>query len=156
MILTGLYYLTTSSNLKFCEHGIENSRSHKTREYHDRLSNYKHKKGPRNVELVIYSLRIWNTSGAVGKDCQRRLLSRPRFVRACSATDLFIIIYYYLKYINIRAYEVNLAESQHSKGKTSAPVTNTTARLQSPPAWGSVYEIIIRIWFLPYSIYKWD
>jgi hypothetical protein len=26
-------------------------------------------------------------SGAVGKDCQRRLLSRPRFVRACSATD---------------------------------------------------------------------
>jgi hypothetical protein len=29
-------------------------------------------------------------SGAVRKDCQRRLLSRPRFVRACSATDLFI------------------------------------------------------------------
>jgi hypothetical protein len=29
-------------------------------------------------------------SGAVGKDCQRRLLSRPRFVRACSATDLFM------------------------------------------------------------------
>jgi hypothetical protein len=30
-------------------------------------------------------------SGAVGKDCQRRLLSRPRFVRACSSTDLFIV-----------------------------------------------------------------
>jgi hypothetical protein len=30
------------------------------------------------------------SSGAVGKDCQRRLLSRPRFVRACSATDLFL------------------------------------------------------------------
>jgi hypothetical protein len=30
-------------------------------------------------------------SGAVGKDCQRRLLSRPRFVRACSATDFFIL-----------------------------------------------------------------
>jgi hypothetical protein len=29
-------------------------------------------------------------SGAVGKDCQRRLLSRPRFVGACSATDLFL------------------------------------------------------------------
>jgi hypothetical protein len=29
------------------------------------------------------------SSGAVGKDCQRRLLSRPKFVRACSATDLF-------------------------------------------------------------------
>jgi hypothetical protein len=29
-------------------------------------------------------------SGAVGKDCQRRLLSRPRFVRACSATDLLL------------------------------------------------------------------
>jgi hypothetical protein len=26
---------------------------------------------------------------AVGKDYQRRLLSRPRFVRACSATDFF-------------------------------------------------------------------
>jgi hypothetical protein len=29
-------------------------------------------------------------SGAVGKDCQRRLLSRPRFVRACSATDFIL------------------------------------------------------------------
>jgi hypothetical protein len=26
------------------------------------------------------------------KDCQRRLLSRPRFVRACSATDLFYLL----------------------------------------------------------------
>jgi hypothetical protein len=26
-------------------------------------------------------------AGTVGKDCQRRLLRRPRFVRACSATD---------------------------------------------------------------------
>jgi hypothetical protein len=25
-----------------------------------------------------------------GKDCQRRLLSRPRFVRACSATDYYL------------------------------------------------------------------
>jgi hypothetical protein len=32
-------------------------------------------------------------SGAVGKDFQRRLFSRPRFVRACSATDLFNFIY---------------------------------------------------------------
>jgi len=31
-------------------------------------------------------------SGAVGKDCQRRLLSRPRLVRACSASDYY---YYY-------------------------------------------------------------
>jgi hypothetical protein len=30
-------------------------------------------------------------SGAVGKDCQRRLLSRPRFVRACSATDFIFM-----------------------------------------------------------------
>jgi hypothetical protein len=35
-------------------------------------------------------------SGAVGKDCQRRLLSRPRFVRACSATDLFFLLFYFV------------------------------------------------------------
>jgi hypothetical protein len=28
--------------------------------------------------------------GAVGKDCQRRLLSRPRFVRVCSASDFYL------------------------------------------------------------------
>jgi hypothetical protein len=33
--------------------------------------------------------------GAVGKDCQRQLLSRPRFVRACSATDYYYYYYYY-------------------------------------------------------------
>jgi hypothetical protein len=31
-------------------------------------------------------------SGAVGKDCQRRLLSRPRFFRACSASDFSDLI----------------------------------------------------------------
>jgi hypothetical protein len=44
-------------------------------------------------------------SGAVGKDCQRRLLSRPRFVRACSATDL-ILIYIYI-YIRMKGWYVN-------------------------------------------------
>jgi hypothetical protein len=41
-------------------------------------------------------MQLWDNpvpSGAVGKDCQRRLLNRPRFVKACSATDF----YYYLK-----------------------------------------------------------
>jgi hypothetical protein len=32
------------------------------------------------------------TSGAVGKDCQRRLLSRPRFVRAVAPRIIIIII----------------------------------------------------------------
>jgi hypothetical protein len=31
-------------------------------------------------------------SGAVGKDCQRRLLSRPRFVRAVAPRIIIIII----------------------------------------------------------------
>jgi hypothetical protein len=31
----------------------------------------------------------------VGKDCQWRLLSRPRFVRACSATDF---LFYFVEF----------------------------------------------------------
>jgi hypothetical protein len=44
----------------------------------------------------------WNNvvvpSGAVGKDCQRRLLSQPRFVRAVAPR--IIIIIYWLRNIN--------------------------------------------------------
>jgi hypothetical protein len=44
------------------------------------------------TELMMMMTIIFKRqlSGAVGKECQRRLLSRPRFVRSCSATDLFI------------------------------------------------------------------
>jgi hypothetical protein len=62
----------------------------------DKLSSYL------NKEVMVWfgklKMQLWDSmcwphvnnpvpSGAVGKDCQRRLLSRPRFVRACSATD---------------------------------------------------------------------
>jgi hypothetical protein len=35
-------------------------------------------------------------AGAVGKDCQRRLLSRPRFVRAVAPRIIYIYIYIYI------------------------------------------------------------
>jgi hypothetical protein len=64
----------------------------------DKLSSYL------NKEIMVrfgkLKMQLWDSmcwphvnpvaSGAVGKDCQRRLLSRPRFVRACSAMDLFL------------------------------------------------------------------
>jgi hypothetical protein len=51
----------------------------------------------RKLKMQLWDSMCWPhvnpvPSGAVGKDCQRRLLSRPRFVRACSATDLFYLI----------------------------------------------------------------
>jgi hypothetical protein len=45
---------------------------------------------------LIYALLAEIPSGAVGKDCQRRLLSRPRFVRAVAPR--IYLFYYYLKY----------------------------------------------------------
>jgi hypothetical protein len=54
----------------------------------DKLSSYLNKE----VTVRFGKLMCWPhvnpvPSGAVGKDCQRQLLSRPRFVRACSATE---------------------------------------------------------------------
>jgi hypothetical protein len=49
-------------------------------------------------------------SGAVGKDCQRRLLSRPRFVRACSARDLCYFLYLF-SYPNCLIKNLNLWNS---------------------------------------------
>jgi hypothetical protein len=64
----------------------------------DKLSSYLNKEV--TARFVKLKMQLWDSmcwphvnpvpSGAVGKDCRRRLLSRPRFVRACSATDLFI------------------------------------------------------------------
>jgi hypothetical protein len=59
-----------------------------------------------NKEVAVWfgklKMQLWDSmcwphvnpvpSGAVGKDYQQRLLSRPRFVRACSATDYIIIL----------------------------------------------------------------
>jgi hypothetical protein len=64
----------------------------------DNLSSYLNKEV--TARFGKLKMQLWDSmcwphvnpvpSGAVGKDCQRQLLSRPRFVRACSATDLFI------------------------------------------------------------------
>jgi hypothetical protein len=62
----------------------------------DRLSSYLNKEVTVRFGKLKMQVRVsmcWPhvnpvPSGAVGKDCQRRLLSRPRFFRACSATDL--------------------------------------------------------------------
>jgi hypothetical protein len=66
----------------------------------DKLSSYLNKEV--TVRFGKMKMQLWDSMcwphvnpvpcGAVGKDCQRRLLSQPSFVRACSATD-FIFIY---------------------------------------------------------------
>jgi hypothetical protein len=63
----------------------------------DKLSSYLNKEVTVRLGKLKMQLRdsmCWPhvnpvPSGAVGKDCQRRLLSRPSFVRACSATDIY-------------------------------------------------------------------
>jgi hypothetical protein len=62
----------------------------------DKLSSYSNKEV--TVRFGNQKMQLWDSmcwphvnpvpSGAVGRDCQRQLLSRPRFVSACSATDL--------------------------------------------------------------------
>jgi hypothetical protein len=42
--------------------------------------------------MQLWDSMCWPHVNPVGKDCQRRLLSRPRFVRACSATDYLLFI----------------------------------------------------------------
>jgi hypothetical protein len=70
----------------------------------DKLSSYLNKEV--TVRFGKLKMQLWDSiwwphvnpvpSGAVGKDCQRRLLSRPRFVWVCSATDfLFYFIFYF-------------------------------------------------------------
>jgi hypothetical protein len=64
----------------------------------DKLSSYLNKEV--TVRFGKLKMQLWDSmcwphdnpvpSGAVGKDCQWRLLSRLRFVRACSATDVWI------------------------------------------------------------------
>jgi hypothetical protein len=65
----------------------------------DKLSSYLNKEV--TVRFGKLKMQLWDSmcwphvnpvpSTAVGKDCQRRLLSRPRFVRACFSTDFFIL-----------------------------------------------------------------
>jgi hypothetical protein len=67
-----------------------------------------------NKEVTVrfgkLKMQLWD-SGAVGKDCQRRLLSRSRFVRAVAPRIIIIII------INERgAYEVTVCEISSSHG----------------------------------------
>jgi hypothetical protein len=64
----------------------------------DKLSSYMNKEVTSRLEswkMQLWDLMCWPhvnpvPSGAVGKDCQRRLLNRPRFIRACSATDYLV------------------------------------------------------------------
>jgi hypothetical protein len=61
----------------------------------EKLSSYLNKEV--TVRFGKLNMQLWDSmcwphvnpvpSGAVEKDCQRRLPSRPRFVRACSATE---------------------------------------------------------------------
>jgi hypothetical protein len=66
----------------------------------DKLSNYLNKEV--TVRFEKLKMQLWDSmcwphvnpvlSGAVGKDCPRRLLSRPRFVRALASRIIIIII----------------------------------------------------------------
>jgi hypothetical protein len=65
----------------------------------DKLSSYLNKEV--TVRFGKLKMQLWDSicwphvnpvqSGAVGKDCQRRLISRSRFVRACRDTDILYL-----------------------------------------------------------------
>jgi hypothetical protein len=69
--------------------------SYNSASWSDKLSSYLNKEvtvRSGKLKMQLWDSMCWShvnpvPCGAVGKDCQRRLISRPRFVRVCSATD---------------------------------------------------------------------